>query len=234
MSKATWYEKFGFYDNPLSIKPLEPTIFGYKEELKDLFKGISEGKIILVTGEYGLGKTTIIKHLIRRFSGKKKLIFCSCNRYDHDLDVDNMIVKSGTLLSRIFKKKNRDLILMLDEVHELSEDELSEVYEGYMDNFFKSVICFSSSHDRISFPKEMKSKIDMHITLKGISEEQGINLIKERLQGTEIITDSLIKKIYHLSGKNPRILLSNCEDVIKYAFEKGQRKVSESHLEALK
>jgi Cdc6-like AAA superfamily ATPase len=229
-----WYEKLGFFENPFSIKPIHSNeeLFGYDKEIKEVISLIKQGEIFIIKGDFGLGKTTIIKHIIDRFGGKKKLIYCSCNRYNNDLDVENLIIGAGSLYSRLIKKKKRNLILLLDEIQDLSRDEINEVFEAYMDNFFKSIVMISA--DDITLPKEIEKKVKKEIVLKGIDEEHALSIVKNRLDGLGVIDEKIVKKVFNISGGNPRVFLSNCEDVCKHAFDLGDEKVTEKHLEIIK
>lgn len=225
----TWYEHLGFRYNPFSIKPIYfDNMIGYKKELKEIISGIKNGKIISVKGDYGLGKTTIMNMLIEKFGGRKKLVVVSCNRFD-DMDIDDLIVNAGGFFKRITGKKERDLILVLDESHDITEDELKELYDAYMDNYFKSIVFMSAHKQSLSIFSE---KI-INVELKGINVEQAIRLVKKRLDGLQLISDDLIKKVYNISGGNPRLFLSNCEDVCRNAFLDNAEFVEERHLAVL-
>ena len=76
----TWYEEIGFYENPFSIKPgfLNSNIFGNENLVDTLFKKIKSGKVCYVKGDYGFGKTALLKKIFEEFKGKK-FIYYSCN-----------------------------------------------------------------------------------------------------------------------------------------------------------
>ena len=56
-----WYKELGFYNNPFSIKPMafHDEIIGYDVDL--VLGKIGNGEVMLIEGNYGKGKTTILK-----------------------------------------------------------------------------------------------------------------------------------------------------------------------------
>ena len=63
MKKLTWYHELGFFDNPFSIKPaaFHNELMGYNQTIKEINKKVEESNIIFISGEYGTGKTTVLK-----------------------------------------------------------------------------------------------------------------------------------------------------------------------------
>lgn len=233
MSENLWYEDLGFLENPFSIKPIfSDKLFGYEKFYSEIVSSIKSGELLNIKGEFGIGKTSLLKSIIENFGGRKKLIYCSCNRYNHDLDIEQLIINSGNIVSRILKKKRRNLILLLDESQGLSEDEISEIYEAYMDNFFKSVVFISIDQHEVHFPAEIKEKIKV-IDMQPLTEYDAIKLVKHRLEGQDLVDEKIIKKVYNMSGKNPRTFLLNFEDVFKYAYDNGDSSIEIKHLKAI-
>lgn len=231
MKTRIWYEELGFYENPFSIKPIFSSIlFGYEKELKLLISSIKKGEIVTLEGDYGLGKTTIMNHLIEEFGGQKKLVYVSCNRFDK-LDISDIIKNAGSLIKRLLNKKTRNIVLVLDEAQELTKKDFENIFEGYIDNFFKSIIFITPDYNLLNLTEKYDKVI--RIKLYGITEQQAISLVYERLEGKEIMDKKIIKKIFNISGQNPRAFLSNCEDVCRAAFLSGAKVVKDEHLKAI-
>src|SRR3989338_7555729 len=90
-----WYKEIGFFSNPFSIKPLafHDEVIGYDIDL--VFNKIENGEVLFIEGDYGKGKTTILKKIIRRFGGKRELIYYSCNITDNNIDFDRLKLSNG-------------------------------------------------------------------------------------------------------------------------------------------
>ena len=115
-----WYNKLGFNNNPFSIKTaaFHNELFGLN--MQDTINKIETGSIIFIEGDYGTGKTTLLKGIVNKFGGKKKIIYYSCNRTEDNINVDKLMT-NRTFFSKIFKTKPNDLILLLDEAQDLNE-----------------------------------------------------------------------------------------------------------------
>ena len=71
---ATYY---GFRVKPFQLKP-DPNFFfdskGHKRAMAYLEYGLSQGEgFIVITGEVGAGKTTLVRHLFRKLDSEKIL-----------------------------------------------------------------------------------------------------------------------------------------------------------------
>src|SRR3989338_3583834 len=97
-----WYNKLGFNNNPFSIKPaaFHNELFGLN--IQDTINKIETGNVIFIEGDYGTGKTTLLKGIVNKFGGKKKIIYYSCNRTEDTINVDKLMT-NRTFFSKIFK-----------------------------------------------------------------------------------------------------------------------------------
>jgi hypothetical protein len=72
------------------------------------------------------------------------------------------------------------------------------------------------------------------VTLKSLSSENAIELVRSRLDGNdEFVTDDHIKAIYDKSYKNTRRFLENMEDVSRHAVTSGREQVAKEDLAIL-
>ena len=79
-----WFRTLGFYNNPFSIKPaaFSDEVIGYN--LDEVFDKIDSGKIVYVIGGFGTGKTTLMKHIIRRFGGRRQVVHVTISNVPKD------------------------------------------------------------------------------------------------------------------------------------------------------
>ncbi len=231
MKKITWYNNLGFYDNPFSIKPgaFHYDMFGYDNLIEDISSKVLEGEVIHVYGKYGTGKTSIMKGIINRFKGLKRVIYYSCNHKDESIDFDKLLIKSGNIFHKLFSIRKKNMILLLDEAQDMNNKDISLIHKYHSLGFFKSIMLVSSEKN-INPTKELKDLIGNNVyKLENINEEQAIELIRKRIGDLQFVSDDSIVKIFNMN-KNPRAFLKNCEEICRIAFLDGAKNVEDSHI----
>ncbi|MEM2131617.1 MAG: AAA family ATPase [Candidatus Woesearchaeota archaeon] len=226
-----WYKKLGFYANPLSIKPgmYDTDLIAY--DLKQIFDKITKGELLFIEGNYGTGKTTILKNIISNYKGKNRIIYYSFNVADNSFDVNKLLEGAKTFVKKLVGLPERNIIFLLDEVHLMKTSEAKSLIKPYKDGIIKSIVFVSHDYDAVNFPEELNKLIKNNIikTVE-LSNKEAINLVRKRLGNISIIDNKSIEKIFEISGKNPRRLLEYCEDVLKYTIEIGDNKITDYHI----
>ncbi|RCV65532.1 tRNA A37 threonylcarbamoyladenosine biosynthesis protein TsaE [Methanophagales archaeon] len=69
-----WYERFGWRENVLTTRP-SPNLIGLERERQELKESVESGRILLISGEIGTGKTSLLLWL--RNTLKKTNIFAT-------------------------------------------------------------------------------------------------------------------------------------------------------------
>ena len=228
-----WFKKLGFFNNPLSIKPaaFHNELFSYDSIIGDIFEKIKEGKVVLIEGGLGEGKTTILKKIIREFGGKGKLVYYSCNRKEYDLEIDDLLKGVYGFWGRLFGLKGQNMIALLDEAQELNEEDFDNLVENYENQNFKSIVFVTYDLKKIKLTPQMKELVNKNIIkLTKLDTESSVSLIRKRVGALSIISDDIIKKIYKKSDNNPRKLLKNTEEVLKYTVDNGEEEVTENYI----
>ena len=227
-----WYKELGFNNNPFSIKPAAYHYELYGYNIDEMINKVKQGKIFFIEGEYGRGKTAILKRIIKEFGGQKKLIYYSCNRTEDNLDIKRLVNERPGFFSRLFGRVPNDMILLLDEVQDLPSEDSDQLLESY-NKYFKSIVLVSSEYNKIKFSNGLKELIgDNVIKLNEISDEDSIRIIRKRI-GDRLLTDEQIKNIAKKSESNPRRLLINCEKVCRYSVNLGYDNVKDDHIKKL-
>ena len=230
-----WYEEYDFISNPFTIKPQESfeDFFGQKEIVKKVNDCIEKGNFCLVYGEYGTGKTTIMKGVIEQHKGRRKVVYYNLYTTEKSVDFEDMLVRGGNPISSFFGIKSKDMILLLDEAHNLMKKDFETLISYYNEGYFRSVVLVTS-RPTFKFPTEVENLIGNNRTeLNMLAEDAAIKLVKSRLEGVELIDNSMIKKILKMS-KTPRDFLMKCEEACKNAVERGSEKVEDEDIENLK
>ncbi len=228
-----WYKKLGFFNNPFSIKPaaFHSEIIGY--ELEEIFGKIESGSVIYVCGPMGVGKTTILKNILSKFGGKGNVIYTSSNTSDKKTDFRKLLINTS-FMNRLFSSPSKNMILLVDEAQDIKKQEANDILKLFKKGNFKSVVFFGTELPKEKFSDELNELVKDNVKfLAKLKSEHAVELVRKRIGDVSVITDSSIKKVYKLSGCNPRKLLENCEDLFKYASDKNAETISDEHIKAV-
>ncbi|MFP4118836.1 MAG: AAA family ATPase [Candidatus Woesearchaeota archaeon] len=219
----TWYHELGFHQNPFSTKPaaFHDDVLGFEKTYDEIQGLIQDSAIIGIFGAYGTGKTTLLKKIISDFGGKRNVIYYSCNRSEKPIRFKRLIARAGNLLQKLFGVKKKGLILLIDESEFIRNRDVNNLLK--FRKHFKSVV-FVGKH---STPK-VKKLLDEEFDLDAISPEKAVELVRSRLGDLDIISDSMIRKIFRLD-KNPRRFLKNCETAVMNAYYERET-VKDKHI----
>ncbi|MCW8965382.1 MAG: ATP-binding protein [Candidatus Pacearchaeota archaeon] len=227
----TWYNELGFFSNPFSIKPssFNNELFGNSSEVSKIIEKMQENGMILISGEFGVGKTSVLKKLIAEFKGNffkgKKVIYYNCNQSNKSIDYDKLLINAGGFFTRLFRIRKKNMILFLDEMQDMNKKDFKKLKEYYYDSFFKTVVLVSK-YDDLELGEELESLIaDDKFQLGNMTKTQAIEMIRNRVGNLKFLSDDIIIKIFN-TNKNARTFLKNCEDVCRASFEAGEEEVS--------
>lgn len=224
-----WYKKLGFHNNPFSIKPaaFRDELVAY--DMSYIYKKITNGEILFVEGEYGTGKTTILKNIIRRFRGENRIIYYSFNTGDFNIKL--LLEGANSFLRKMAGLRVKNIIMLLDEVQTLKTQEAKQLLNYYRDGTIQSIVFVSYDYDKVNFPSEVEIFLNGNILRTvDLSMNEAIDLVKTRIGGLGILSDNMTTKLFKLAGKNPRRMFAYCEDVVRYAVEIGDDQVTDFHI----
>jgi AAA+ ATPase superfamily predicted ATPase len=234
MKKLTWFHELGFYNNPFSIKPaaFHNELMGYEKLVEEINDKVNNYSMLLIYGEYGTGKTTILKEVINEFRGQRKVIYYNCNQDETTIDFDKLLINAGGFFSRLFRIRKNNMIMMLDEAQDMNKKDIKKSKEYFDEGYFKSVVFVSKIED-LKHIKEIEELVgDNKFKLGEISKTDAIRLVRKRIGDMEFLQDKIITKIF-TKNKNPRNFLKNCEEVCRHAFEEGSTEVTDEHVKIL-
>lgn len=226
----TWYNQLGFYNNPFSIKPAayHDEVLGHNGILDEVLDKIRSGNVLFVEGEYGTGKTTILKRIISEFGGKKRVVYYSCNRSENGLDVERLIKGGRSFFGKIFSRNPKNMILLLDEVQDLTKEDCESLQHSFDDKVFKSIILVSKNYKSVNFGNGLKGFIGKNIIkMKKFNNDEAVEFVRKRIGNLKILSDNIIKSLNKRADGNPRKLLKNCEEACKYAAENFEDEINE-------
>jgi len=233
-----WYYELGFINNPFSIKPaaFHNELFGNTSVIDRVIKKLEERKIVFISGEFGSGKTTVLKRIIGEFRGKdfgvKKIIYYNCNQSEASIDYDKLLVNASGFFGRLFGIRKKGMMILLDEMQDMNKQDLEKVKQYYDDGFFRSVV-FVAKSDDVKLPKDLAEEIDENkFVLGDMGKKDAVLMIRKRIEDLKFLSDDMILKIFK-KDENSRSFLKNCEDVCRVAFESDADAVDKTHVETV-
>lgn len=231
-----WYEELDFYDNPLTTNPDDfiEGLIGVDDLQKELFYRVESGSMVFVEGAAGLGKTAVLRKVIRQFSGKKKIIYFDC-RQVNELDIEKLMRARYGLLGKLFNAAPKGMIVLLDNASFLSRKNAEKIKHYFDYGYIRSVVFTGERYSKSSLPASVKERIGKKLLLlRRLAEDEAVELVKHRLEGMPVVSDELIKKVFKRSLKNTKKFIENCEKVCENAVNEKRKEASEEDLKVIK
>lgn len=245
------YESFyGFRENPFNLTPDPDYLFmsrGHEEAYTHLEYAIVENKgFVVISGEIGSGKTTLINLLLRKIEGDihvavinhtlvqpTQFIKMICQEFEIPVDGTD---KAGLLdlfhdfLLRQFAERKR-VSLIIDEAQNLPEKTLEEIrmlsnLESEKQHLIQ-IILVGQPELRHKLQKKRLEQFVQRVTvychLNGLDREETGQYIHHRLKvaGTErqdLFDEGAIEVIHQYSRGIPRLINILCDAALVYGF----------------
>ena len=226
-----WYKKVGFYSNPFSIKPaaFHDEVIG--QNLKMVMEKVDDGGFVFIKGEYGTGKTSVLKRIINRYKGKGKLIYINLEFLD-EVKVEELLKKRAGFFQRMFGRLPKEAVLLVDEAQLIKKNISEDIYNFFDEGFIKSVVFVGTDLNKKSLSSDVEKRLHGNfVSLKTLTPQNAIKIVRKRI-GSVLLSDNVITEIFSYS-QNPRIFLENCEDVCKYAIDAYSSQVDSEHVKAV-
>ncbi len=244
------YETFyGLKEKPFQIVSNPQYLFlspAHENALTYLEYGLIENVgFILLTGEVGAGKTTLVGHIVNQFKSKKEIgVIFNTNVTSDDLiylvmQSFNLQPKNGNKIQNleVFQKylidrhaQNKHVLLIIDEAQNLSDDAIEEVrmfsniQRGNQNLLQIMLVGQPELKERLlqSRHAPFAQRIAVNFFLTGLSEEETGAYIAHRLKkagGEPVIFDKeAVSMIYQASGGIPRSINLMCDTALVYGF----------------
>ena len=253
------YEQFyGLKENPFNVTPNPDYLYlggSHREALAQLLYGVREKKgFIVITGEVGTGKTTLLHYLLERLDGndhtKTAFLFnpkLTVNDFIQyilrDLGVRVQGQTKGEYLHHLHRyllnayRRDERVVLIVDEAQGLKPELLEEIrllsnLETSRSKLLQIVLVGQPELDRIlSQPefRQLRQRINLRFQLSPLSFKETKEYIEKRLKiagATEpIFSERAIKEIYRRSGGIPRLINILCDNALLNGFAIDQKVV---------
>lgn len=223
-----WYEELDYEENP--FKDNEDTeLIGYEELVDEVLYRIASGSMVCVEGKSGAGKTAILKAVLNKFSGSGKVVYLNGQQLSNGLNIEEILNKKAGIIKRMFGKKPKNMILLFDEVQNLSRKNCERIKYYFDSSFIKSAVFTSSDFKQANFTDSLKDRISKMIRLRELTEDEAIDIVQSRLGNDEIIPEEVIKEVFSRSNRNMKQFLKNCEVLCEFSFKNNGKKVLPEH-----
>jgi general secretion pathway protein A len=251
-------EFYGLKENPFALTPDPRYIYftpSHTEVMANLHYGIESGKgLIVVTGEVGTGKTTMLRWVMQRLDRTVLVAYIFNPRlsvpefYQHLaalFDIQNWSSKSDLLieLGKVLESRHsRGLrtVLIVDEAHGLSTSVLEEVrllcnFESDTAKHLQIVLTGQPELRAVlNNPdlRQLKQRVALRCDVKALPNvEETAHYINTRLKvaGAEtpdIFSPGAVDYIFRCSEGIPRNINNLCDNALLNGFAAGEQMIS--------
>jgi general secretion pathway protein A len=250
------YEEFyGLTDEPFNLTPNPRFLYLSKKHeggLEHLLYGIERKRgLIVLTGDIGTGKTTLLNTIVQRIDEKTHIAFLVLSKmsaidiykyifYEFDLKTDTNGKTEGDFLVilRDFlvkcAKNGENCVLIVDEAQSLSQDVLEQMrlllnFETYDEKLLQIILAgHPELHDKLSLLEsaKLKQRVSISYNLLPLDDTETKEYIENRLvvSGARrpIYTDDAIAEVYRCSQGIPRLINIVCDLALFLGYGKKQ------------
>lgn len=247
-------EYYGLVRSPFEMTPDPSFLFlgeAHREGLAMLEYGVKSGKgFVMLTGEVGTGKTTLLHALLGRLDSQTRFAFIFNPRLD-PLDFFHLLfeelgLKSATrtkadyllelneyLIERL--GKNEKTLLIIDESQNLSPEMLEEIrllsnLETPRSKLIQIMLVGQPElKEMLSRPdlRQLRQRIALRHHLRPFVESEVAEYVEGRLgkagyTGRRLFRRSAIKELYAVTGGTPRLINSVCDSALLLGYSRDK------------
>jgi general secretion pathway protein A len=256
-------EFYGLKELPFALTPDPRFIYftpSHKEVMANLHYGIEMGKgLIVVTGEVGTGKTTVLRWMLNRLDrtvlvahvNNPRMTVAEFYQYiTNQLDVQQWETKSELLIAlgkTLESRHSRGLrtVLIVDEAQGLSPYVLEEIrllsnFESDSAKQLQIVLTGQPElRDVLNQPelRQLKQRVALRCEIKALPnvEETGHYIFSRLLvagaERTDIFSPGAIDYIFRCSEGIPRNINNLCDNALLTGFAAGEETIGRSIIE---
>jgi general secretion pathway protein A len=228
---------------------------GHREALAALLYGVEQRKgFIAVTGEVGVGKTTILRAFLERIDQEQTKVIYLLNakvsfddllrmllqEFGADPEAENAFRRVNQLHRLLIEqfRQGQNVVLIVDEAQNMPAETLEGLrvlsnLETATDKLLQIVFCGQPEFDeKLEKPelRQLKQRIAVRAVVKPLTEAEGIRYIQHRLAmagvpDRAIFTQGAIRQIVKEACGIPRLINILCDNALVTAFGYQDRQV---------
>lgn len=246
----------------LKLKPFNPTpdpkflymTPSHREALAQILYGVQECKgFIVLTGEVGTGKTTLIQTLLRRLDENTEVAFIFNSKLPFDALVEYMLTDFGITESlnsqsqRLFalnrflierRRAGKNTVLIIDEAQNLDPPALEQVrllsnFETPTDKLLQIFLAGQPElQAKLDLPelRQLKQRISLRSIIRPLTTEETCDYVQHRLRiagapTADIFTDAALGRIARYAHGIPRLVNIVCDHSLLFGYAEQKRRI---------
>jgi general secretion pathway protein A len=248
---------YGLQQKPFNTTPDPKFLYltpSHREALAQILYGVQEGKgFIVLTGEVGTGKTTLIQTLLRRLDEKTEAAFIFNSKLPFDALLEYMLRDFGITKNlhsqsqRLFALNNflierrragQNTVLIIDEAQNLDPPALEQV--RLLSNFEtpteKLLQIFLSGQPelqvKLDLPelRQLKQRISLRCIIRPLTVEETFDYVQHRLRIAgcrrgDIFTESALTRVAKYARGIPRLVNIVCDHSLLFGYAEQKRRI---------
>ena len=250
-------------EKPFNTTPDPKFLFltpAHREALAQLVYGVQENKgFIVLTGEVGTGKTTLLHTLRRRLDGNTPVAFVTNSLLPFDGVLEYMLEDFGihaggassaqrlVALNQFLIERRRagqTAILILDEAQNLAPETLEQVrllsnFETPTDKLLQILLVGQPELKlKLQLPelRQLRQRIGLHATIRPLTPDEVRDYVQSRLRvagapDLRLFTDPAARRIAEYSGGVPRLVNIVCDHCLLIGYADQRRRIERDIVE---
>ncbi|MBI3304587.1 MAG: AAA family ATPase, partial [Deltaproteobacteria bacterium] len=254
------YEEFyGFRDNPFRLTPDPDYLFlsaNHQEALGHLLFGVSEGSgVVVITGEVGTGKTTLLRTLVRNLDARTTVAYIfnpalSALELLQTINADLGLPATSTSKKELIDELNRFLldqqaagrrvVVIVDEAQDLEPGVLEQLrllsnLETEREKLLQ-IMLVGQPELRNMLARPELAQLDQRVTLRWhlgpLNAEETAAYVRHRVrlaaEGREPVrfTPGALRQVYSFSRGVPRVINVLCHRALLIGYTREEHQLS--------